>query len=323
MTYIDAYEAALKGAVYFHQPQTGFLRVAGRDRLDFLQRQTTNDLRLLSADRSVSTVLTSPTARISDLFCVVEEGDSLGTVTLPGRFSETAKFLRSRIFFSDQVTVEDLSGQFAQILLFGPQMVGVLEKLDIQPPKPDHVNRWEIDNQPITIIGQKILTDVGYRVLAPITSLDALIAALDGAGVISIDPENFEILRVEAGQPGPAGELVEAYTPLEVGLQGMISDSKGCYTGQEIIARQITYDKVTKNLVGIKLNDLAEVGAEIKTGTKSAGLLTSVAQSPRFGPIALGVVRRQYSETGSSLSIIDTGGSTTSGEVVALPFSGA
>ena len=103
----------------------------------------------------------------------------------------------------------------------------------------------------------------------------------------------------------------------------MISDSKGCYTGQGIIARQITYDKVAKNLVGIKLNDLAEVGAEIKTGTKLAGKLTSVAQSPRFGPIALGVVRRQYSETGSSLSIIDTDGSTTSGEVVALPFSGA
>jgi len=76
MTYIDAYEAALKGAVHFHQPQTGFLRVAGRDRLDFLQRQTTNDLRLLSADRSVSTVLTSPTARIFDLFYVVEERDS-------------------------------------------------------------------------------------------------------------------------------------------------------------------------------------------------------------------------------------------------------
>lgn len=155
MTYIDAYEAALKGAVYFYQPQTGFLRMAGRDRLDFLQRQTTNDLRLLSAERTVSTVLTSPTARILDLFCVVDEGDSLGVVTLPGRFSETAKFLRSRIFFSDQVTVDDLSGEIAQILLFGPQMVEVLEKLDLQPPKPDHVNRWEIQNQPITIIGQK------------------------------------------------------------------------------------------------------------------------------------------------------------------------
>lgn len=168
----------------------------------------------------------------------------------------------------------------------------------------------------------KIMTEVGYRVLVPITSLDALIAALDGAGAISIDPENFEILRVEAGQLGSVGELVEAYTPLEVGLQGMISNSKGCYTGQEVIARQIAYDKVTKNLVGIKLNVLADVRAEIKTGTKSAGTLTSVAQSPRFGPIALGIVRRQYSKTGSSLSIVGTGVSTTNGEVVTLPFSG-
>ena len=119
MSGIDSYEAALKNAVFSHQLQAGFLRVAKRDRVDFLQRQTTNDLRLVTTDRSISTVLTSPTARIQDVFCVIEEGESLGVITLPGRAAETTKFLRSRIFFSDQVAVNNISADVAQILLFG------------------------------------------------------------------------------------------------------------------------------------------------------------------------------------------------------------
>ena len=71
MTNLQAYEAALKIAAYFYQPQAGFLRLSGADRVDFLQRQTTNDLRQLTASRTVSTVLTSSTARILDVFCVI------------------------------------------------------------------------------------------------------------------------------------------------------------------------------------------------------------------------------------------------------------
>ena len=103
MTNSKAYQAALKSATYFHQPQTGFLSVSGHDRVDFLQRQTTNDLRQLGVDRVVSTVLTSPTARILDLFYITDEGEALGVVPLPGRAAETLKFLRGRIFFSDKI----------------------------------------------------------------------------------------------------------------------------------------------------------------------------------------------------------------------------
>ena len=303
MTKTDAYEAALKDAAYFHQPQTGFLRVMDHDRVDFLQRQTTNDLGQLAVDRVVSTVLTSPTARILDLFCVTDEGESLGVVPLPGRTAETLKFLRGRIFFSDKVRVEDISADIVQILLVGPRVDSVLEKLDLQPPAPDHIIRWEIEDQLISVIGQKILAGIGYCLLVPVASLDTIVGVLDAAGVSSLDPETFEILRVEAGQPGPVSELVDTYTPLEVGLGKLISDSKGCYTGQEIIARQITYDKVAKVLVGIKLSDLAGAGAEIKADGKSAGILTSATKSPRFGSVGLAVVRRQYAKAGTNVLI--------------------
>lgn len=320
MTKFKAYQAALKSAAYYHQPQTGFLRVSDHDRVDFLQRQTTNDLRQLAVDGVVSTVLTSPTARILDLFLITDEGEALGVIPLPGRAAETSKFLRGRIFFSDKVRVEDISADVAQILLFGPQVDDILEKLGLQTPSPDHLIREELADQPITVFGQKTLADIGYRFIAPVTALDTIVGALDTAGIVSLDPETFEILRVESGQPGPVGELVDAYTPLEVGLGEFISDSKGCYTGQEIIARQITYDKVAKILVGIKIKELVTVGVELKVDGKSAGTLTSVAKSPRFGPIGLAVVRRQYAEIGTGFSIACSDDSVTSGEIVSLPF---
>ena len=120
--------------------------------------------------------------------------------------------------------MEDISADVAQILLFGPQADDVLEKLGLQTPAPDHLIRWELADQTVTVIGQKTLADIGYRFIAPVIALDTIISALEAAGAISLDPETFEILRVETGQPGPVGELVDAYTPLEVGLGEFISD---------------------------------------------------------------------------------------------------
>jgi folate-binding protein YgfZ len=116
------------------------------------------------------------------------------------------------------------------------------------------------------------------------------------------------------------GELIEDYTPLEIGYQNMISESKGCYTGQEIIARQITYDKITKNLVGMKLDRYVDVGSSLIAGEKSVGTLTSVVQSPRFGIIGLGVVRRQFCELGTKLIVPDAPDAGIIAEVSKLPF---
>jgi len=315
-----AYKDGLETAAYFNQPRAGFLSVSGRDRLDFLQRQTTNDLRQLTANRAVSTVLTSPTARILDLLNVVEEDQSLGLVTLPGRAADTNSFLRSRIFFSDQVTVNDVSKDTAQILFFGPRKDSVLSLLGLEQPELDQVVLWAFEDCRIKVLGQKILGGPGCLFLGPVASLNPITTAFDESGAVPVTPEDFEILRVEAGQPGSDGELVAAYTPLEVGLGGMVSDSKGCYTGQEIIARQITYDKVTKNLAGIKLDNWIAAGAEIKAGGKSVGKLTSIVQSPRYGAIGLALLRRQHNQAGTSLSVIGKDGASTNGEVVPLPF---
>jgi folate-binding protein YgfZ len=255
-----------------------------------------------------------------DLLCVIDEGETLGVISLPGRAAQTIKFLRSRIFFSDQVTVEDQSRDLFQVYLFGSQSDILLDRLGLVKPEPDQVHRGEIAGEAVIAIAEVILGEHGYRLVGPVSSLEAIQRALDEVGVRALDSETFQVMRVEAGQPGPSGELVEAYTPLEVGLQGMISNTKGCYTGQEVIARQITYDKVSKSLVGVKLDELAAAGTKIQVDDKAAGTLTSVVQSPRFGWIGLAVVRRQYGNVGTRLAVIGKDGASTQGEVAPLPF---
>jgi len=320
MITLQAYEAALKSAAYYVQDAVGFLRLWGADRLDFLQRQTTNDLRLLAAEQTVSTVLTSPAARILDVLCVIDEGESLGVIPLSGRVGETSKFLRKRIFFSDQVSIDDLSADFDQMLIIGPQAANGLQNLGVPVPKLGQLVNVEINRQPATVIAQNINFGVGYRILTQKESSATILEALDNSGVVTVSSDIFEILRVEAGKPGSVNELTDAYTPLEVQLQDMISDSKGCYTGQEIITRQITYDKVTKILIGIRLSDFVEAGANLEIENKSVGTLTSVVQSPRFGPIGLGIIRRPYHEIGTNLSIQNEAVANGEGVIAELPF---
>ena len=143
---------------------------------------------------------------------------------------------------------------------------------------------------------------------------------LEAAGAGKMVSEAWEIFRVELGLPGPKTEMNEEFTPLEIGLSEAVSDAKGCYTGQEIIARQITYDKVTQHLRVILLDKLLEPGAQIRVEGKKAGVLTSVVESPRFGPIGLGVVKRPYHEEDTLLELETGEGELVPARVLPMPL---
>jgi folate-binding protein YgfZ len=125
---------------------------------------------------------------------------------------------------------------------------------------------------------------------------------------------------VETGVPAPGAELTVQVNPLEAGLRRLCDDRKGCYTGQEIIARQITYDKVTTHLVGLLLDELVAPEAKIMVDGKQAGWVSSVVHSIALGrPIALAFVRRPHHEPGTPLAI-QSGHQSIAATVHALPF---
>jgi folate-binding protein YgfZ len=316
------YEAAQRKAAFSIRPQPGYLRILGADRLDFMQRQTSNDARVLAPDRAVLTALTSPTGRILDVLYLLEEGDTIEAITLPGFGSKTYGFLQSRIFFMDQVTLIDASMDFDQIDLLGPSSAEIMQKLGIdRTPGPNQIQRDRIGQNPIRILGAHPSIGMGIRLIVPAEKSLVVQNALNGAGAIALDPEDYLVLRVESGIPEASRELKEDYTPLEAGLQAIVSTDKGCYTGQEILARQITYDKVTQRLCGLKLNELPELGERAWVEDKTVGTITSVAESPRLGTIGLAIVKRPHDQAGTILELGEQPGSGISGEVAPLPFS--
>jgi folate-binding protein YgfZ len=313
--------APISEAVIYPLPDPGALRIAGPDRVPFLSRQSTNDLSQLAPGRAPITVLTSPTARILDVLRLLPEEEALLALTLPGRGAATARFLKSRIFFMDKVTVEDVSGAYTQIELDGPAAARLLAGLGAPAaPGVDESLAFTWEGGPLAAAGRAGLAGHGFRLLAPAETGDSLYAALQAQGASRLSAEAFHLLRVEAGLPGETAELTEAFTPLETGLQAAVSGSKGCYTGQEVIARQITYDKITQRLAGLRLPGPTEPGARLWAEGKPAGTVTSVAHSPRFGWIALAVVKRPHFEPGSRVALGEAGSPGTA-EVTSLPFS--
>jgi folate-binding protein YgfZ len=143
-----------------------------------------------------------------------------------------------------------------------------------------------------------------------------LASAGEALGNAFEDPSVLEILRIESGTPRQGFELSEDVLPAEARLDAAISTKKGCYVGQEIVARLRSRGQVNHLLVGLCFEgDLPERGALLSVNGKRTGEITSVAWSPRAGAIGLGFVRREHSEPGS---VVDAAGQPAI--VTALPF---
>jgi folate-binding protein YgfZ len=319
----NPYQAAIQGAAYSIVSSSGYLRIHGEDRLAFLQRQTSNDLRLAQEGRAVLTVLTTPAARILDVLYVLLEPDALGVITLPGHGESTARYLKSRIFFMDKVTLVEASAELAQIDLMGPQAPGVLAHVGVDLTlQPNQVAGAILSGaSSLRALALEPSFGLGVRLLFPSKDIAALQAFLAQAGALQLQDEDYSILRLEAGLPAAGAELSEEYTPLEAGLHVAISSSKGCYTGQEVIARQLTYDKVTQHLCGLRLARRAAPGERLWSANGSpVGRITSAASSPRFGEIALAVVKRPHHDPGSDLWVGEAFETAAQVQVAALPF---
>jgi len=320
---LSAYHAARLEAAFFPQVEDGFLQLEGQDRLAFLQRMTTNDVTRLSPTQSVLTVLVNAAARILDVLRLVYiSQDALGVITLPGHAANTARFLKGRIFFMDKVTLQDASLAYAQTDLDGPAAARILHTLGcLEPPKVDESHSFQTGDLLVRVIGQSGFSGVGCRLLHPTEGKEALWAALSASGARQLSAQEFDILRVESGFPATGHELTEEYTPLETGLESAISWNKGCYTGQEVIARQTNYDKVTQKLVGLRLQAPMKPGQRVWLQERPVGVITSYVDSPRFGPIALGMIKRPSHTPGTDVIIKEEGnGEGVSATVVELPF---
>jgi folate-binding protein YgfZ len=308
------YAALVDGAVLLARPTAGVLRLSDDDRHDFLQRMTTNNIAILRPGQSAVTVLTSPTARILFAFTVIARSDDLILLPAPEQSQALARHLRGQIFFMDKVKVHDLGDEWARLRVMGPKAHQVLAALGMEVASltADSV----VIQDDLLAVAQPHFEVPGYELVIAAGKVAAVREALLAAGARAIPVEAYEARRVELGRPSANAELVEDYNPLEAGLAWACAENKGCYTGQEIIARQITYDKVTKTLVGLRLDGPVATGSEVTVEGRPVATITSIAHSPRLDAlIALAIIKRPHNAPGTTVQIGDQAAT-----VVPLPF---
>jgi len=265
----------------------GRIRARGGTRLDFLHRMSTGDLRGLHPGQGRATVLTTPIGRMVDHAAVLAEPDSLLLLVGGGNQARVLGWLRKYVFFNDDIQLADESDALPMWGVYG-----------------DGADAWAKAAQ-AGAGGWPRYAHAGGLVKAP---------PLEGAGYFLIgdkiappqpasDPAEYEALRIAAGYPAYPNEISEAYLPLEAGLWNAVSFTKGCYIGQEIIARMESRGRIARQLVRLSLDPpgAAERGDRLSAEGGEAGVLTSIA--PGAGQ-ALGYVRSAHAAPGTQLALL-------------------
>ncbi len=322
---LKAYRAAREGVAAMDRSAWGRVRMVGDDRRDFLHRMSTNEVRDLAPGILRQTILTSDIGRIVAVVTVYAFSDHLLLLTDPGGAERVVRHLRGYIFFRDKVEVADITGETGMLSLWGPRaavLLGELAEQAISDLGADACVEVELDGISAVVSTTDELNAAGYNLLVQRSDVESLRGRLVGAGAQLMDASVYRVLRVEAGYPALGQEIGDAFNPLEAGLKSIINFEKGCYIGQEVVARLDTYDKVKQHLVGVRLERVPVAGDRpaLVSGDDRVGFLTSWVESPAYGPIALGYVLSKHLAPDMTVEAVDPEGNIA-GQVADLPFS--
>lgn len=313
----EYYEAAHAGCVLIDRDPVARFWSSGEHRIDLINRMSTNDLEGMVEFEGRPTVLINATARIIDYLLVLHLGERALLLASPGQGEEVRRWLSGYIFYQDDIVFSDASEELAQFGLYGSQAMRVATEL-----APGVENLALHNAVPIgaaLAIRMPALAGEAIEFIVPRADLDSWISNVVDAGAKQAPPELHELLRVEAGLPGAGHEITADFIPLEVSLWDAISFSKGCYIGQEIIARMQSRGKLAKTLVGLRAESALPVGAKLRAENGARGVITSSVYSPRFGWLALGLIKPDAAEPGMSV-VIQVNGDSTQATVAALPI---
>lgn len=313
-TSAEEYRALRKGCGVLDRSERGKLALTGPDAVEFLNGQVTNELSdLAPGEGRYAAFLTHKGKMLGDLRVLAFAGEDghLKLLLDTERSTLQALFDMIRRFkVGYRVELHKRTLERGLISLIGPRAAEVAGS---DPGSAEHAHAIaEIDGHRALAIR----TDVGIDLLCIAEETGALIAALKARGAAPVGEAAAEVRRVELGRPRYGVDIDETTIPQEAGLNDRaVSFTKGCYVGQETVARLFYKGKPNRHLRGLTLSAPAETGAELHLGEKLVGRLGSVVDSPRLGPIALALVRRE-AEPGATLTV--AGGA--SAEVLELPF---
>jgi len=300
-----------EGCGLVDRSERGKLAFTGAQARSFLQGQVTNDVEALTPGTGCYAALLSPKGKMLGDLRILDIGEEVWLDTERSALQELFNVLhRARLGYDAELHKRTL--QQGLVSLVGPGARPVAGPDAERLPDAEHANAaLEVDGIP----ARAIVTDLGIDLVCDAEQTAALIAALTARGAQTVSEAAAEVLRVEHGRPRYGIDLDETTIPQEAGLnERAVSFSKGCYVGQETVARLFYKGKPNRHLRGLRLSAPVEPGTELTAGDRVVGRIGSVAVSPEHGPIALALVRREV-EPGAEVSA-----GTASATVVELPF---
>ncbi|MEM4408232.1 MAG: aminomethyltransferase family protein [Candidatus Caldarchaeum sp.] len=305
----------------------GKLVMRGRDAGRFLQGMVTNDVLRLEPFRSVYAAILTPKGRMVSDLTIYRHPDYFLLDVEPGMGSRLIDYLL-KYRLSYKAEIEDQTEVFALISLAGVGADNVAQAVfeGVCLPAAGAFTEARLGDTGVLIAGVSRTGAAGFDIYAPSTCAEVLWEALiEAGGDYGIKPfgmEAMELLRIEAAIPRFGVDMGEDTIPLEAGIDHAISYEKGCYVGQEVIARIHWRGHVNRKLVGFELHStkIPRAGARIKDGERDVGYITSSVFSPRKGRvIALGYIRRELLEPGTRVAV-EADGEMVPAEVAKTPF---
>ncbi len=305
-TPVEEYRALNSGAGFIDRSDVGRLICRGEDALDLLNRLSTNELATLEIGSGAATVLTTNKGRIVDLLHVSQGEDSLNVFTSPGNQARVAEWIDFYTFVED-VALEDRTTETAMLSLSGPASTSLLDDLTGgQTSLLGVLKRLSVDIAGVQseVYRSDYLGSISYDIVVEAGDKDRLSATFLDKGAVAVGADTVEAVRVERGIPAFGNELTEDYNPHEANLVHHVSFSKGCYIGQEVVARLQTYKKVSKFLVGLRWDgEGPATGSFLTHDGKRMGVVTSTARLPLTGEIVgLGYVRKEFVAEGKTVA---------------------
>jgi folate-binding protein YgfZ len=291
--------------------ERGKLLVSGSEAAEYLQGQLTNDVEALEPGDGAYAALLDRKGHMRGDMRVLRPGEDPDLLldTEPEALEAVRQHL-AMYKIGREVDVIDVTAERALLSLIGPRAVEIAGSAAL----PENAC------EEVTIAGTPVLaagTASGIDLIFDAEARDRVTDALLAAGAAEVSAEAVEILRIEAGRPRFGAEMGTETMPAEAGIvEEAVSFTKGCYIGQETVARLHYKGKPNRHLRGLRLSGAAQAGAPLLIGDREVGRLGSAGVSPAFGPIGLAILRRE-AEPGATVAVGEDG---VTAEVTALPF---
>jgi folate-binding protein YgfZ len=318
------YAAARRGVGLVDRRDHGVLEATGRDRAAFLNALLSNDVKSLAAGQGCAATLLDVHGKVQVVVLVWVLDDRILLVTPPATAASTLEAL-DRYLFSEKVELRDASEEWALFLLTGPEASSLVERLAGVAPDARpwaHVS-GRLDGVDVRLVrGGGETGEPEVWVAAPAAEGERLAKTLAAAGAVALGGSAVESLRIEAGAPRFPADIGPAVLLPEVPFENLVSYTKGCYPGQEVVVRIRDRGHVNRHLRGLVLEGdvIPPAGSEVVVGDAVVGAVTSAARSFALDrPIALAMVRRQHAEPGTAVAV-RVGDCVVPATVSALPF---